>query len=99
MKTQIYQTKAEFDVKLKLTDVERDWLEDAALTLEPMLHRFGRFTSDDLRRVLPPPAGVNWFGILFAKLKNKGLIRRVSAQPSARPEANGRLVSVWEAVQ
>lgn len=85
-------------VQLELATVKRDWIDDAAWSLEPILHRLGRFTTDDLHPLVPAPANKNWWGILAAQLKNKGLIRRVSAAPSRRPEANGRLVSVWEVV-
>jgi hypothetical protein len=84
--------------QLELATIKRDWIDDAAWMLEPILHRLGRFTADDLHPLLPTPRNHNWFGILVARLSNRGLIRRVNAVPSRRPEANGRLVSVWEAV-
>ena len=84
--------------QLELSSVKRDWIEEATETFLAFRHSLRDFTTDDIRPLLPEPENVNWVGILMAKLKNKGLVRRVSARPSERPEANGRLVSVWEAV-
>lgn len=81
--------------QLELTDIKRDWIEDAFQSLLPMLPSLGEFTSDDLHGRLPEPSNVNYFGCLMAKLRNEGLIERVNARPSKRPESNGRLISVW----
>jgi len=53
------------------------------------------FTSDDLHPLLPTPQHHNWFGVLMARMKNKGLVERVGYQPSKRHEANGRPIAVW----
>ena len=60
--------------------------------------KFRDFTTDNLHRLLDDPPHSNWFGVLMARMKNKGLIRRKGYQPSARPEANGRPVAIWEVV-
>lgn len=85
-------------IQLELKAIKRAWVDDAAAKLANMIHKLGRFSSDDLHPLLPEPQHPNWFGILFAAMKNKGLIRRVDAIASKRPESNGRLISVWEAV-
>jgi hypothetical protein len=84
-------------VQLELKAIKRAWLDDAAWQIDALLPKLGRFSTDDIHPLLPKPEHENWYGILMAQLKNKGLIRRVDATASKRPEANGRLISVWEA--
>lgn len=83
--------------QLELPGTRREWIDDAAPRLVMMLPTLGRFTSDDIHRLLPPPAHANWFGILVATLKNRGLVRKVGYKPSERKERNGGVISVWEA--
>lgn len=85
-------------IQLELKALKRQWLDDSASQFALFAHKLGAFTFDDLHRLLPRPEHENWWGVLAAKLKNQGLIRRVNAVPSRRPEANGRLVSVWEVI-
>jgi hypothetical protein len=85
-------------VQLELKAIKRQWLDDAASQFALFAHKLGLFTFDDMHQKLPTPEHPNWYGILAAKLKNEGHIRRVTATPSRRPSANGRLVSVWEVV-
>lgn len=84
-------------LQLELKAIKRQWVEESMCFLQLVMSDMGQFTSDDLHVILHPPQHPNWFGILLAAMKNKGLIRRVNAIASKRPEANGRLVSVWEA--
>jgi hypothetical protein len=83
--------------QLELTGLKRVWLDDAFAKFCRNRPVFS-FTADDLHKILPAPEHQNWWGVLTARLKNAGVIRRVGAQPSTRPEANGRMVSVWEAI-
>ena len=85
-------------IQLELATIKRAWIDEAAARFALHAPRLGQFTNEDLHRLLPVPDHVNWWGVLFASLKNKGLIRRVSARPSNRPEANWRLISVWEVI-
>ena len=74
--------------------LQRDWCEAA----EPIVLRMMRgapFTTDDIRDYLPEPANHNHFGVLMARMKNKGLVARITYRPSKRPEANGRPIAVW----
>lgn len=82
---------------LELATLKRDWVEESATQLALLLPQLGDFSTDELHPVLPKPDHNNWYGVLMAKLKNEGLIERVNAKPSNRPEANGRLISVWRA--
>ena len=84
--------------QLELSELQRDWVADAAMAFPGFFTRSQRFTTDDLHPLLPKPENHNWFGVLMAKLKNQGRIKRVSAVASTRPEANGRLLSLWEVV-
>jgi hypothetical protein len=70
-----------------------DWCE----LCEPVVlaGHFITFTSDDLHPILPTPQHCNWFGVLMARMKNKGLVERIGYQPSRRPEANGRPIAIW----
>lgn len=86
-------------VQLELKAIKHAWLNDAASQFALVGHKLGRFTFDDIHRLLPQPEHPNWFGVLAAQLKNKGMIRRVNSVPSRRPEANGRLISVWEVIE
>lgn len=85
-------------IQLELKAIKRAWVDDAASQLAMILPKLGRFSFDDVHSLLPAPEHVNWYGILAARLKNQGLIRRVDAIASKRPESNGRLISVWEPV-
>lgn len=79
---------------LNLSELKREWIETASpIVLSTMRGR--EFTSDDLHEVLTEPAHVNWFGVLIARLANKGLVERTGYRPSQRREANGRIVSCW----
>jgi hypothetical protein len=79
----------------KLAELKPRWVEDAASQMALLLPGLGEFTSDDLHALIASPQSPNWWGVLLAKLANEGLLRRVGVRPSRRPEANGRLVSVW----
>lgn len=85
--------------QLELKAVKRDWIDESICFLRFVLPQMRTFSSDDLHDILNPPQHQNWFGVLLAAMKNKGMIRRVNAVASKRPEANGRLISVWEVVQ
>lgn len=85
-------------VQLELAGLRRDWVEDAVPVVLAYARGVDSFTTDDLHGLLPAPEHPNWFGVLTAKLANQGLIERIGARPSRRPEANGRLLSVWRFV-
>jgi hypothetical protein len=79
---------------LNLADLQRDWINDnAPVVLSKM--RGKEFTADDLHDVLPYPQERNWFGVLMARLANRGLIQRTGYRASQRPARNGGIVSVW----
>lgn len=73
----------------------RDWIEEnTPCVLSTMAGK--QFTSDDLHKTLGAPPQQNWWGVLLARLKNKGLVRRVGYKPSERTERNGGVIAVWE---
>ena len=77
--------------------LQRDWCDRSeSVVLAQMAGRM--FTTDDLHPVLDAPEHQNWWGVLLARLKNKGRVERAGYQPSRRPEANGRPVAVWRVV-
>ena len=89
---------------MKLSTIERPWLDKAAMLIEERLSwrgplRVDVFNSDKLRErvtmLCGDPPNCNLWGILFAKLSNSGLIKRIGETRSQRPAANGRIVGVW----
>jgi hypothetical protein len=81
--------------QLELASLKRSWIESAIpLVLEHTKDRLP-FVVDSLHDVLPKPEDDHWYGILIARMKRQGLIERIGCQPSERPEANGRLISIW----
>lgn len=78
----------------QLSLLDREWATVHAPTVVSAMA--GRdFTADDLHAILPTPENRNYYGVLLARMKNKGMVRKVGYQPSLRPEANGRVVAVW----
>lgn len=81
--------------QLELTTLKRSWIEESKPVVIAFALKTVTFTADDLHKILPAPAQVNWFGVLLAKLKTEGYVMRLGYQTSKRREANGRVVSVW----
>ena len=78
----------------QLSLLDRSWCNiNSALLLTHMAGM--EFTTDDAHKVLPQPENPNLIGVLFASLRCSGKIERTGYRPSARPEANGRVVAVW----
>jgi len=73
-------------------------LRGRRLLLEAMLAGDGRATADDIRDRLDLPRGIDpkVCGTIPGALAHLGLIERIGYQPSARPEAHARPVSVWQ---
>ncbi len=82
------------DAAVQLDLLQRDWCERMeGIVLLTMRGR--TFTSDDLHGVLDTPEHPNWWGVLLARMKNKGLVQRIGYQPSTRKAANGRPIALW----
>jgi hypothetical protein len=78
----------------QLSLFQRTWLDDAeSVVLERLRQR--EFSSDDVHDVVPAPDVNNWMGVLFARLRCKGLVERVGSAKSRRDEANGRWVGTY----
>jgi len=86
------------EFQLELRDLRRPWVDDALPRLATLLPMLGEFTADDLHGKLPEPEHCNWYGVLVAAAKNKGLVEYVGHRKSCRAIANGRKVSVWRAI-
>lgn len=83
--------------QLELTDVRRSWI-DAAIPLVVERIKDGQsFSADNLHTFLPAPEHLNWYGILCASLKRRGLIVNAGYATSTRPERNGAKVGLWKA--
>lgn len=69
-----------------------------ALILQGLSH--GTATADDVRAAIAMPEGIApvCLGAVPGPLARLGIIRRAGFIESARPEAHGRPVSVWELV-
>ena len=79
---------------IQLDLLKRDWCERMESSVLALMA--GRpFTSDDLHPWLDAPEHCNWYGVLMARMKNKGLAERIGYRPSKRPEANGRPIAIW----
>ena len=79
-------------MKTQLDLLERDYVtRNSPLVLAAMRGR--DFTADDIHGVVEPPANQNWYGVLFAAIRRQ--LVKVGYRPSARKEANGRVVAVW----
>jgi len=84
--------------QLELSGLKREWIDDCESRVAIIGYALGQFTADDLHGRIPKPEHHNWYGVLLAKLKNVGVVRRVGYRPSERQQANGRVVAVWEVV-
>jgi hypothetical protein len=84
--------------QLELTEIKRDWIDEAAdLFTRTVGARGNQFTSElVLKHVLTPPHP-NWAGCLMAKLRCEGRIKEVGRVRSSRPERNGAKITLWEA--
>ena len=83
--------------QLELSDLRRSWIE-AAIPRVRMFFDGQEFTADDLHRVLERPEQRNWFGVLMATLKNRGLIVETGYIVSTRPERNRACVLKWRMI-
>ena len=80
----------------QLSLLDRDWCDRCVDMLCVVTNPGQQFTSDDLHKVFTTvPPHSNWWGILVAKLRHSQCFEKVGYRPSARPEANGRVVAVW----
>lgn len=81
-----------------LTTIRRRWCDKNIPRIQQVARSLGRFTSDDIRgyQTIKEPAHPNWWGVAIAQMKNLGMIRRVGFRKSAREEANGRWIMLWE---
>lgn len=81
------------------------WSEQAAAALRGLAEKGGTFTADDLVRIvgLPGPSEPNRnnaIGAAFNAAAQSGLIQRTGdTTTSKRPEAHGRRIAVWCALQ
>lgn len=81
----------------QLSLLDRDWVTLNSTVL--LMALAGQeFTTDDAHRVFDEPENRNLVGVMFAKLRCQGRIKRIGYRPSARAEANGRVVAVWRVV-
>jgi hypothetical protein len=76
------------------------WQDQVLDLLKWLASTAGSFTSDDLRDVckmasMPGPRHVNAWGAVLSHAAKQGLIVREGYRVSTRPEAHGRVVSVW----
>lgn len=81
--------------QLELSQQKRSWIEAAIPIVLECAADGDTFCADKWHACLPVPYEDNWFGILAATMKRRGLIERVGYQASTRPERNGAVVAVW----
>lgn len=74
------------------------WLDSAQRALDELIRRGHSFCADDLDDLgVPRPDVGNRVGALFLRAARAGRVVRVGYQQSRRPEAAGRVITVWRA--
>ena len=76
------------------TDDREQWVERARIVAIEIARSTGRVTSDDLRRVFPPPPAMDP-RIIGAVFRSKGLWRRIGWEQTKQPQAHARPIAVW----
>ena len=79
--------------------LKRTWLDDVEPAICRSIPSGDVFTCDRLHQVVPcEPQHVNWWGVLLARMKRKGMIAKLGWVASERIEANGRPVALWRMI-
>lgn len=88
-------TQLTLSLKSPKISLKNEWLEESAIRVT---RRFAgmQISADDIHGILPYPRVKNWFGILMNKLSREGRLERVGFCQSKRPEARGRMISLWK---
>lgn len=84
--------------QIELSAIKRRWIDEAIASFNSRAFSLGTFTADDLHKYLPQPEHNGWWGCLVASLRCAGRIKEVGRVRSNRPEANGRKVTLWNAI-
>ena len=84
--------------QLELTSLERPWLDECLPRAALLIPTMGEFTNHELKARLPKPSHVNYYGALWAKLKQAGLVKCAGFKTSKSKSRNGSAVRVWVAV-
>lgn len=85
--------------QLELSTLKRSWVESAIPVVMDHIKDELPFVSDSLHGILPEPEENNWFGLLIAQMKRRGLIERTGYMASERPERNGAVIAIWRKKQ
>lgn len=80
----------------QLSLFSHQWLDEAEAVVLSKFSPGSSFSSDDVHRVVSEPEHDNLVGILFARLRRKGLIVRTGSRVSERLSANGRWIGVYQ---
>jgi hypothetical protein len=92
---QISTRKIGLEPVLKIDVLKRDWVENTIGILRDTFLSGTEFSTDKLHRIILKPEHPNWWGVLMAVAKQRGLIDPVGYRTSERKSANGRVVRVW----
>ena len=80
-------------------DTRDEWMDAAERAMDVLVARGGSFTADALRDMVPVPGNPNWFGIVFRRFVNLGLIEQVGFELSRSKSRRGGVLRRWAPVE
>ena len=87
-------------MKKPLDTIRRRWISGVVRIVDMLGKQLGRFTAEDIRALMfhAKPAHPNWWGVAFAQMVIRKMIKRVGRRISKRHSSNGRTLTVWKAI-
>ena len=87
-------------MKKPLDTIRRRWIAGVVRIVDMLGRQLGRFTAEDIRALMlhAIPGHPNWWGVAFAQMVIKKMIKRVGRRTSKRYSSNGRALTVWKSI-
>lgn len=96
-RTGIYETQLAIDSLLDRGDAS-EWISQARYIMAMLCAVGADFTAESVReRMEYDPPEKNLWGAVFKAAAREGWIRRVGYTTALRPDAHGRVLSIWRA--
>lgn len=94
------QNHTQSTMKKPLDTIRRRWIAGVVRIVDMLGDKLGRFTAEDVRQLMlhSKPGHPNWWGVAFAQMVIKKMIKRVGRKVSLRHSSNGRVLTVWRAI-
>jgi hypothetical protein len=92
---QVSTRKIGIEPTLQIDVLKRDWVDSTLCLLLDSFALGEEFTTDSIHEIALHPEHPNWWGVLMAVAKQRGLIEHAGYKTSERKSANGRVVRVW----